>query len=226
MKLIAVALVVGLLSGSPQQQPPPLHHDPHGDELGTVDFATSCAPAAHAEFQRGVAMLHSSSTRWSVCGRTRSRRIYRHSRYSRTTTAADFAVYAYLQLAQDIKAKAMIDKATTTPLRGDRPVSIINFTALAAMPARYALERGDWKAASALAVTPTEYPQADSLTRFARGLGMARSRDTQGAKREIDSLEALRRSLTESGASYWADRTSEQKQAVSAWVALAEAAKE
>jgi hypothetical protein len=47
------------------------------------------------------------------------------------------------QLAQDSKAKAAIDKATTTPLRGDRPVSIVNFTALAAMPARYVLERGD-----------------------------------------------------------------------------------
>jgi tetratricopeptide (TPR) repeat protein len=104
--------------------------------------------------------------------------------------AADFAVYAYLQLAQDSKAKATIDKATTTPLRGDRPVSIVNFTALAAMPARYVLERGDWKAASTLVVASTEYPQADALTRFARGLAMARTGDSQGARREIAALEA------------------------------------
>ncbi len=115
--------------------------------------------------------------------------------------AADFTVYAYLQLAQDGKAKAMIEKATSTPLRGDRPVSIVNFTALAAMPARYALERADWKAASMLTVVSTEYPQADSLTRFARGLGMARSRDMQGAKAEIDALAALRGKLRESGSS-------------------------
>jgi hypothetical protein len=140
--------------------------------------------------------------------------------------AADFAVYAYLQLAQDGKAKALIDKATSTPVRGDRPVTIVNFTALAAMPARYALERGDWKAAAQLAVTTTEYPQADSLTRFARGLGMARSGDVAGATREIEVLATLERALREVGTGYWADRTAEQIRAVSAWVALASGAKQ
>jgi hypothetical protein len=90
------------------------------------------------------------------------------------------------------------------------PVSIINFTALAAMPARYALEWGDWKAASAPAVASTDYPQADALTRFARGLGFARSGDAQSARREIEALEALRRKLQESGSPYWADRTTEK----------------
>ena len=106
--------------------------------------------------------------------------------------AADFAVYAYLQLAQDTKAAALVEKATTTPVRGDRPVSMVNFTALASMPARLALERADWKAASALAVTTTDYPQADSLTRFSRGLGLARIGDAAGARREIAAMESLR----------------------------------
>src|SRR5215469_9856279 len=35
--------------------------------------------------------------------------------------AADFTVYAHLQLAQDGKAKALIDKALATQPRGDRP---------------------------------------------------------------------------------------------------------
>ena len=103
--------------------------------------------------------------------------------------AADFAVYAYLQLAQDTKAAALVEKATTTPVRGDRPVTMVNFTALASMPARLALERADWKAASALAVTTTDYPQADSLTRFSRGLGLARIGDAAGARREIAAME-------------------------------------
>ena len=76
--------------------------------------------------------------------------------------ASDFTVYAHLQLAQDAKASAMIDKSVNTPVRGDRPVALGNFTALAAMPARYALERGDWKGAAALPMTPSPYPQADS----------------------------------------------------------------
>jgi tetratricopeptide (TPR) repeat protein len=140
--------------------------------------------------------------------------------------AADFLVYAHLQLAQDGKARAMIEKATATPVRGDRPASLSNYTALAAMPARYALERADWRAASTLPVTQTDHPQADSLTRFTRGLGLARTRDTAGARREIAAMEALRRTLTAAGSSYWADRTGEQILAVSAWVALAERANE
>lgn len=140
--------------------------------------------------------------------------------------AADFTVYAYLQLAQDAKAAALIAKATTTPVRGDRPVSMSNFTALAAMPARFVIERADWKAAGTLPVTTTDYPQADAITRFTRGLGLARTHDLTGARREIEALETLRRALTTAGETYWADRTSEQILAVSAWIALAEGAKD
>jgi tetratricopeptide (TPR) repeat protein len=133
--------------------------------------------------------------------------------------AYDFSVYAALQLGQDAKAKAMIDKAANTPVRGDRPVAAGNFTALAAMPARYALERGDWVGAAALPITSSRFPQADSLTRFTRGLGMARSGDATGARREI---EAMRGTLQKTDQAFWADRTDEQILAVSAWLALKE----
>jgi hypothetical protein len=58
--------------------------------------------------------------------------------------AADFSVYAYLQLAQDAKAVALTQKSLATADRGDRPINFVNFTAKAAMPARYVLERADW----------------------------------------------------------------------------------
>ena len=140
--------------------------------------------------------------------------------------AADFTVYAHLQLAQDDSAAKMIAKALATAERGDRPPSMANFTAKAAMPARYVLERADWKAAAALPLTPTEYPQADSLTHFTRGLGLARLGNRTGAAREIDAMERLRAAMEKSGDRYWADRTREQILAVSAWVALGEGAKD
>jgi tetratricopeptide (TPR) repeat protein len=140
--------------------------------------------------------------------------------------ASDFTVYAHLQLAQDAKAKAAMDQALKTADTGTRVVTIVNFTATAAMPARYALERADWKGAAALAVTSTQFPAADSLTRFARGLGMARSGDLAGAKREIEAMQALQRALEKANDSYWAARTEEQVYAVSAWVALAEGARD
>jgi tetratricopeptide (TPR) repeat protein len=140
--------------------------------------------------------------------------------------AADFSVYAFLQLAQDAKAKAMIDKSLATADRGDRPITMVNFTAKAAMPARYVLERGDWAGAAALPVVTSKYPQADAITRFSRGLGMARIGDIDGAKAEIDALKALRAALENANNSYWADRTEEQILAVSAWVALREGARD
>ena len=140
--------------------------------------------------------------------------------------AADFTVYAYLQLAQDVKAAAMIDLALKTPERGDRPPTVANYTARAAMPARWALERADWTSAAALPITTSEYPQADALTRFTRGLGMARTGNRRGAALELEALQALRSALQKSGEAYWADRTQEQILAVSAWVALAEGARD
>ena len=136
--------------------------------------------------------------------------------------ASDFTVYAHLQLAQDAKAKAMMEKALKTADTGTRVVTVVNFTATAAMPARYFLERADWKGAAALPVTSTQFAAADSLTRFARGLGMARSGDAAGAKREIEAMQAIQRALEKANDSYWAARTEEQTYAVSAWVAHAE----
>jgi len=138
--------------------------------------------------------------------------------------AADFSVYAHLQLAQDAKAKALMEKSIATADRGDRPVTFVNFTAKNAMSARYVLERSDWAGAAALPFTSSQYPQPDSLIRFTRGLGMARSGDLAGAKAEIEAIKALRAALEKSNQSYWADRSEEQMLAISAWIALKEGA--
>ena len=138
--------------------------------------------------------------------------------------ATDFIVYAHLQLAQDVKAKTLVDVIAALP-RGEYGF-LANFTAVAVIPARYALERGDWAGAAALPVVSTGRAMADSLVRFARGLGMARSGDLAGAKREVQGLQDLRSALEKSNQSYWADRTEEQRLAVSAWVAHPEGARE
>ena len=75
--------------------------------------------------------------------------------------ATDFIVYAHLQLGQDAKAKALVDLHRAAS-RGRRAVPSANFTALAAIPARYALERADWAGAAALPVSTTGRAMADS----------------------------------------------------------------
>src|SRR5258705_11289480 len=120
-----------------------------------------------------------------------------------------------LTLAQDGQSGPLVDAVTALP-RQEYPIPA-NFTAVVAVPARYALERGDWAGAAALPVSSTGRAMGDALTRFARGLGMARSGDVAGAKREIQALQELRAALEKSGQSYWTDRTEEQVLAVSAW---------
>jgi hypothetical protein len=131
--------------------------------------------------------------------------------------AADFSVYAHLQLAQDAQAKALADKFVVKPDRG-------NLTARNAMQARYVLERADWAGAAALPFTLSQSPQPDSLVRFTRGLGMARTGDLVGAKAEIEAIKVLRATLERYNQSYWADRSEEQILAISAWVSLKEGA--
>ena len=144
--------------------------------------------------------------------------------------ATDFMVYAHLQLAQDAKAKALIDEIYKAGrddllLKENLP-NLASYTALAVIPARYPLERGDWKGAAALPAVPTKRLMADSLIRFTRGLGMARSGDVAGAKREIEAIQGLQKALLKAKDSYWAARSGEQVLAVSAWVAHAEGARE
>ena len=67
---------------------------------------------------------------------------------------------------------------------------------------------------------------ADSLIRFTRGLGMARSGDLAGAKSEIEAMQGIQTALEKAKDPYWAARTQEQILAVSAWVAHAEGARD
>ena len=140
----------------------------------------------------------------------------------------DFIVYAQLQLGQDAQARRTIERAVemfgTAAAGGGSFLG--RHMAIAAMPARHALERGDWKAAASLRPASTAFPAADAITRFARGLGMARGGDVAGAKREVEAMRVLRDALAQANQSYWAERTDEQIYAVSAWIAHAEGARD
>jgi len=144
--------------------------------------------------------------------------------------ATDFMVYAHLQLAQDAKAKALIDEIYKVGrddlLNKDNLPNLATYTGLAVIPARYVIERADWAGAAALPAVPSKRLMAESLIRFARGLGMARSGDVAGAEREVEEIQGLQKALLKAKDSYWAARSEEQVLAVSAWVALAEGSRE
>ncbi len=134
--------------------------------------------------------------------------------------AMDYLVYAYLQLGQDEKAKAIIDEMTTvTGLTG---TYLPGPYALAVSPARYAVERGDWKAAAELEVRPSPLPHVQAITHFARALGAARSGNPEAAKVDIAKLAELRDRLRDAKDAYWSEQVDIERQVATAWVLYAE----
>jgi hypothetical protein len=93
---------------------------------------------------------------------------------------------------------------------------------LAAIPARYALERGRWDEAAQLPVSDSKFPAAQSITYFARALGAVRSGDAAAARAEIAHLDELEAKLVAANDDYWAGQTRIQKQTAAAWVIFAE----
>jgi len=135
--------------------------------------------------------------------------------------ARDYMVYAYLQLAQDDKARDVIVQIMEAAPKLGPTVSGGHF-AIAASPARYAIERGDWQGAANLQARSTRFPYADAITHFARALGAARSGHPADAATDIAKLAELRDALRKANDAYWAEIVDIQRQVASAWVLYAE----
>lgn len=133
--------------------------------------------------------------------------------------ASDYMVYADLQLARDAAAKAAIDRAMAIEI--PTPLAPVSLYARGAMPARYAVERGDWRSAATLPLLPGGPPYAEALGRFARAIGAARIGDAEAAAAEVEQLGALQEKLTAAGSTYWAAEVEVQRTAASAWAAFA-----
>jgi len=132
----------------------------------------------------------------------------------------DYMVYAYLQLAQDKNARAVIDEmAASTAVNPDLPGASF---ALAASPARYAMERGDWSGAAALEVRPSKFPHVMAITHFARAVGAARSGKPDAAGADIAKLAELRDKLRAAKDAYWAEQVDIQWQTANAWLLYAQ----
>ncbi len=92
----------------------------------------------------------------------------------------------------------------------------------ASMPARMAVERGDWAAAAKLEPAKIALPYTTAITWFARALGAARLGDVPAAQRDAAALEPLRKALVEAKNGYWALEVEVQQHAAAGWIALAQ----
>ncbi|HEY7568409.1 MAG TPA: hypothetical protein VH762_12600 [Gemmatimonadaceae bacterium] len=142
--------------------------------------------------------------------------------------AADYRMYAYLQLGKEREAKAILDSLPAIAARFD-PTAIAGaappsagFFAIAAIPARWALERSAWKEAAALEPRATLFPYTEAMTYFARALGASHLGDAATARTAVDSLASIHQALTANNEAYWAEQVAIQHLAAQAWLAFAE----
>jgi len=132
----------------------------------------------------------------------------------------DFLMHAYLQGAQDLEAKRVLDERNAIQ-RFEAPRITIE-TAHVAIAARYALERRAWADAASLEPRESRYPYAEAITHFARAIGAVRGGHPSHAQPEVNKLQSLRDVLIQSKQSYWAEQTEILWKAASAWLAHAE----
>jgi len=141
--------------------------------------------------------------------------------------AMDYMAYAYLQEGRDGDAKRVADHISNIgPLNNKQFVAAF---ALAVIPARYAMERGQWADAAKLSLFPGEadfpwkaIPQAEAQLVYARAIGAGRSGHAAAAKSDIERLQALRAAIVELKLPYWPQQLDIQLKVASAWAAYAE----
>ena len=147
--------------------------------------------------------------------------------------ATDYEIYADLQTAQDQAAGRIVSSLPEIATRFDPKAVIsgaggpsVGFFALAAIPARYALERQEWKQATQLVVRDTPFPYTEAMTWFARGYGAARLGKADMANESATALQQIKERLSKANEEYWELQVEIQQVAVAAWAAFAAGRKE
>jgi tetratricopeptide (TPR) repeat protein len=192
-------------------------------------YAGVAPSAAHAQHMPSHTFTRVGMWEQSVESNRRSLEIaLRDASIAEALHASDYMAYAYLQLGKENDARAVLQslpglaaRFDPTAITGAAPGSAGVF-ALAAIPARWVLERRAWQEAAALEPTATSFPYAEAMTYFARALGAAHINDLAKAKAAIDSLSAIQPRLSAKGEGYWAEQVAIQQLGAQAWLRLAE----
>ena len=143
--------------------------------------------------------------------------------------AIDYLVYAYLQEARDVSAQKLVTELTAITRLDENQFAAAY--AFAATPARWALERHDWKAAAVLELQPAWFPwnqfrNVEALVYYARAVGAARAGDAAAARRSVERIGAIRKALPVTRDYDWAGSIGAQWEAASALIAFAEGNKD
>jgi tetratricopeptide (TPR) repeat protein len=143
--------------------------------------------------------------------------------------ALDYLTYSYLQEARDGEAKKIVDFVGTVH-QTNPALEFSAAYALAAVPARYALERSAWAEAAALRVPKlphwSTFPFMEALFDYAHALGRAHLGDLDGARAAVGRMAQLREASGAPKFDYFKRHLDLQMKAASAWILYGEGRKE
>jgi hypothetical protein len=125
--------------------------------------------------------------------------------------------YAYLQSGRVKEAQAVLAELNSLP--SVPGLTLTGDYALAAIPARCAIELGNWKQASELQVRKEGVPWARAITWAAIGEGSARSGNLDQAAQAEQTLASLVVTIAKQNNTYWSNQVEVQRREVAAWIA-------
>lgn len=137
----------------------------------------------------------------------------------------DYLMYAYLQRGDEANASANLAYFKT--INEVFPMTSKDAYSFGAVPARYAVERRDWKSAAQLELSPAtfgweKYYWERSNTDFARLLGAVHTKDISNARKSLDQLKESYNSLVAAKEKYKSSLVEIQVKAGEAWLAFGE----
>jgi hypothetical protein len=137
--------------------------------------------------------------------------------------AMDFLVYAYLQSGREADAAKEIEEVKSMPPTPNMYGMDFDprLVAQADFEASYALELHDWQKAASLSPVSDD-PQYQAVTFLARAVGAARSGHLADARKDIDQVKSIAKTLSDKKRTGEADFLNKQINEPLAWIAHAE----
>ena len=138
--------------------------------------------------------------------------------------AMDFLVYAYLQSGREAEAQKVIDEVKAMPPSHDMYGMGMDMRAFAlqGFEAGYVLELHNWSAAASLSPASGVDPEYNSVTYLARAVGAARSGQIADARKDIDEVKRIAKTLREKKKNDEADFIDREISEPQAWIDHAE----
>ncbi len=136
--------------------------------------------------------------------------------------AMDFLNYAYLQVGEDAKARALVEKVNNMDVSMGHDMHEYLDMARAGFPATYDIEMRHWKEAAALEPAKGAQPENAAITYWARAVGSGHLKDAAAARQDLVKYDEMVAAVKKSKDAYMAEYMDTGRDEIRAWVAFAE----